>query len=175
MRSALASAEDNFGFWILDFRLSDKNVSTNSANFIVFSDLQSKIQNRNQNRQANSKHGNLIFGSCVSWKTAFTRSPIFTFSFAVAHQPAFHDHAFVQNHVDIINRRLFFERRIARHAHQREGVYFAGAFGLDPIELAETIDAGDARKKLHLAATLAFLQQKLTARRRLPRTADRLY
>ena len=43
--------------------------------------------------------------------------------FIFAEQPAFDNHAFVQDHINIINRRLVFESRIARHADQSEGVH----------------------------------------------------
>src|SRR3990170_1946641 len=86
----------------------------------------------------------------------------------VPHQPALHDHALVQDHVDVVNRHLFFKRRIARHADQSEGVNLARPLGLDPIELPETIDASDAREELHLAAAFAFLQQQLASGGALP-------
>src|SRR6266576_4935432 len=93
----------------------------------------------------------------------------FYFFFRISHQPAFDDHAFVQNNVDVINRRLVFESRVARHANQRESVHFARAFGLDPVQLAETIDAGHAWKKLQLAAAFAFLQQEFAVRGAFPK------
>src|SRR6266576_277173 len=93
----------------------------------------------------------------------------FYFFFRISHQPAFDDHPFVQNNVDVINRRLVFESRVARHAHQSKCVNFAGAFGLDPVQLAETVDAGYAWKKLHLAAAFAFLQQEFAVRGAFPK------
>ena len=81
---------------------------------------------------------------------------------SLSYQTAFHDHAFIQNDIDIADRHIFFERRIARHAHPRKGVNFAGPFGLDPIDIAaEAIDTNDPRKELELAAGFALLQQKL--------------
>src|SRR5262244_356209 len=81
---------------------------------------------------------------------------------SLSHQTAFHDHAFIQDDIDVADRHIFFERRIARHAHPGEGVNFAGPFGLDPIDIAaEAIDTNDPGKELELAAGFALLQQKL--------------
>src|SRR6059036_72692 len=100
----------------------------------------------------------------------------FHFFFRLSHQAALDDHAFIEDYIDVVNRRLVFECRIARHADEREGVNLTGAFSFDPIQLAETIDAGDARKKLHLAAAFALLQQKLAVGRARPeRLIDFIY
>src|SRR5262245_48628874 len=78
------------------------------------------------------------------------------------YQPAFHDHAFIQNDIDVANRHILFESRVARHAHPGEGMNFAGPFGFNPIDIAaETVHANNPRKELELAAGFALLQQEL--------------
>src|SRR5262249_471871 len=68
------------------------------------------------------------------------------------HQAAFHDHAFIQNDIDVADRHILFESRVARYAHPREGMNFAGPLGLDPLDIAaEAIDANDPWKELELA------------------------
>ena len=82
--------------------------------------------------------------------------------YSLADQAAFHDHAFVQDHVDVADGHIFLESRIARYAHPGEGMNFAGSFGLNPIDIAaEAVDANDSREELELAAGFALLQQEL--------------
>src|SRR5262245_57561324 len=79
-----------------------------------------------------------------------------------SHQSAFHDHAFIQNDIDVTDRHIFFESRITRHSHPGKGVEFASPFRLNPFDIAaEAIDTNDPWKKLELAAGFALLQQEL--------------
>src|SRR5688572_13326802 len=86
-----------------------------------------------------------------------------------SNEPALHNHPFIQDDIDIANRHLFFECRIARHAHPGEAVHLAVAGGLHPFDVpAEAVHANDPREELELAARLAFLQQELTRGGPLP-------
>ena len=78
--------------------------------------------------------------------------------YPLSDQPAFHDDAFVQYHVDVADRHFLFESRVTWHPHPCKAVDFTGPRRLEPLDVAaEAIHANDAREKLQLATTLALL------------------